>query len=546
MRIMVVFGERRLTPRGWVSVKSEPVDRIQNRILESGGVTNHPKAEACVRAMYAREQAVILGGGSGGGGKSHTLRVASAHFAFWLFKNKFEKERLFFATQDYPALRDRHLPEFTKQYGEFGQIRETKDYGLAWIWDDARIPVICFRNLEDPNKRKGSEFAGGFIDETTELMRAVFGAVLYMCRRPGIPHNPVLTMSNPDGPGFRWCRDAWRPQLGGDCPAGLTAEEVLAWALIRAESLPAFDSRFDESGQMRPADYIYIPFKPQDNPTFDANRWWRGVSHLARYIQLARWNGQWKAPEGARWPWLEEERTLFSSEKKWPQGLPLEWKRLLGVDWGDRAPFAAIWIAVDFEGNLWVYREVYQNRCTETMQIALIKERTGEGERIDRFVGDRQMFQKHRLTGQDQPGPSINEIYDKAIKGDARFKCGFEEGPTGEIIQKMAHITKYLEYENGYPDIYIEDSCSALWGELTGMVYESGTPLKERSEKLDPNCPKHAIDGLVYPIYDYLVPPKKELTVQEQIERAVAQGESQAAEKRKAAAFQDAMRRMRR
>lgn len=497
------------------AVKAEGIDHASAHVvnlLDRHGMREHPKGLACLKAMYTREQPVILGGGSGGGGKSHTLRVAAVHFALWLAKHGFRKEKLFFGTLDYPALRDRHIDRFISDFGDHGRVASDEKFGLHWKWNDPNIPVICFRNLDDPNKRKGSEFAAGFIDETTELLRKIFGAVLYMCRKPGLPHNPVLTMSNPDGVGYQWCKEAWRPHLGGSPPDGASWEEVLAWALARAAEMPPYTERFDPSGEMRAADYIYIPFKPEDNPTFDEARWWRGVAHLEAHIQRARRLGLWETPEGARWPKLDPNRTLFKASSVWRNGVPRNMYRIVSCDWGKRDPFCALYTIEDFEGHLWTYREIYSKGLSDEAQMRLIMQRLAPDETVQRFVGDPQYGHTQTNYSNNELLPSHQETYNRVLKeaGDKRFGSGLELAPRAERLQRLATLDSYLDYDNGHPDWHIEESCGALWGELTGAIYATGTPVKERSEDIDERCPDHAITASYYGFHARLTRPRDE------------------------------------
>lgn len=486
---------------------------------------------------------IVLGGGSGGGGKSHMLRAASRYIAFKLHKEGFHHEKLFFGTLDYPALQDRHMDRFLADYGAMGQILDTKVHGKHWRWHDRRIPVICFRNLEDPNKRKGSEFAAGLVDETTELTKKIFGAVLYMCRKPGLPWNPVLTASNPDGLGFKWCKETWRPERYGPRPEDATAEQLVAWALEKAAGMPPYSNHVDPSGRMRPADFVYMPFRPQDNPTFDEDLWWRGVALHPAHIQRARWLGLWNVAEGARWGWLTEDRTLFDKSKVFRTGIPDSWLKIVGVDYGTRNPFCALYTVEDFDGNLWTYQEVYSAGLAAAAQIGLIRERLGTQDRVDRFVGDPAMWQVTHDKKTGAAEPSIAEIYQDAIKesGDKRFPNGFIKGPTGEMVHKLATLDQYLGYDNDHPDWFIEQECLALWNELTGAVWATGTETKERKEALDDSCPQHAIDAAVYSFHGRLAKPKEVKTV----ETVVAEIREKAVETRSKKLQQNALREMR-
>lgn len=42
-----------------------------------------------------------------------------------------------------------------------------------------------------------------------------------------------------------------------------------------------------------------------------------------------------------------------------PFEIPKNWLRFRSMDWGSAHPYAVVWFAVDYDGNLWAYRELY-------------------------------------------------------------------------------------------------------------------------------------------------------------------------------------------
>ncbi len=54
--------------------------------------------------------------------------------------------------------------------------------------------------------------------------------------------------------------------------------------------------------------------------------------------------------------------------------LPLvpAWRQVAGIDWGYAAPWCVLWGAVDEDGRLWIYREVYKSQVGETEQARRI------------------------------------------------------------------------------------------------------------------------------------------------------------------------------
>jgi hypothetical protein len=457
--------------------------------------------------LLTRPNIRLLMGGSGFGGKSYALRFIAIWLACWFVKQGCPPGRKgVFSCLSYESLRDRHASEFGHEYGLFGEVKEgDKKFGNCFKFNDPRLGAICFRGWDKPGSRKGSGYAFGLFDELTETIRAAFGEFCYMVRDPLVPVNPVAAGSNPDGVGHRYCKELWRPHL---------YREEFDQATGKYRELPSarhqpFPERVDPHGALDPADYVYVPFKPDDNPEFDEARFWANVGHLPEHVQRARRLGLWDTPEGARWPLLDEERTLFDPRKLWHGGVPQSMRRILSVDYGLRAPYCALWHAVDHDGNVYTYREDYKAGFTAPAQVQRIKDATSPDERMDEFRGDPAMWQQ--LPGHerdtDEVGPSVAQMYEDGFRGDKRFPT-FEPGATGRKIHKLATLDKLLGYDNGYPNWLIAQDCHMLWAELLGAVFKQGNGLREQSEELDEKCPDHAIDSAVYGFHQHLTLPR--------------------------------------
>ena len=42
-----------------------------------------------------------------------------------------------------------------------------------------------------------------------------------------------------------------------------------------------------------------------------------------------------------------------------PFDIPQGWTRFRSMDWGSARPYAVLWGAMDYDGTLWIYRELY-------------------------------------------------------------------------------------------------------------------------------------------------------------------------------------------
>lgn len=64
--------------------------------------------------------------------------------------------------------------------------------------------------------------------------------------------------------------------------------------------------------------------------------------------------GQWGVPTGRFFREWGEKKHLVK-----PFKIPAEWRKFRAADWGLAKPYAVLWFAVDYDGNLWAYRELY-------------------------------------------------------------------------------------------------------------------------------------------------------------------------------------------
>lgn len=64
--------------------------------------------------------------------------------------------------------------------------------------------------------------------------------------------------------------------------------------------------------------------------------------------------GQWGIPTGQFFTEWDEKKHLVK-----PFEIPSDWRKFRTADWGMAKPYAVLWFAVDFDGNLWCYRELY-------------------------------------------------------------------------------------------------------------------------------------------------------------------------------------------
>lgn len=466
-------------------------DRERVSFRELASLT--PKQNAGLDAALSRRRARLLVGGAGFGGKSRFLRAFCMFMAGkYRSLNLPYPQKITLATSSYEALRDRHFSHLVNEYGPnsncpLGELRtDDKEYGRCFKFFDRRMGAILLRNLADPNERRGSECAAAAVDELTEITRKQFGDFSYTVRSPlDLPWLPIAAGTNPDGIGHAWVKGTWRPKLAGE-----------------ARLLP-FTQK--ELAGLNPADYLYIQFLPDDNPTFVEEDFMASIAHLPEHIQRARRYGLWDAPEGARWPFLDEEVQLFDPEIQFPHGIPPSWVRILHVDYGHRAPYCALWTAIDHDRNAWTYREDYQAGLTADAQAFRIAEKTKDTERLQSCYFDPSMW----ATLPAYTGPtelSLIDMYDAVLGPDARFGP-LVRGYNRSRVHALGTLDKMLRRDNGHPNWFISKNCPALWGELQSAIWDQSGVFNEKKEDIDARCADHAITAGYYGLHTFYESP---------------------------------------
>ena len=182
-----------------------------------------------------------------------------------------------------------------------------------------------------------------------------------------------------------------------------------------------------------------------------------------------------------------------------PFSIPEHWPRFRCMDWGSSHPYACYWVAADFDGNLWVYRELYgyggkANVGTRetTRQVA---KRIAELEKDDKNLMSYAVLDNACWTKMDTGTPSVAEEINKVLAAEGcrtfipcqkgrehaaeemRLRLEGEEGPNGKIIPGIKFFTNCYHAIRTLPEL---------------------TQDKRNPEKVDTNGEDHAYDAIAY------------------------------------------------
>jgi phage terminase large subunit len=446
-----------------------------------------PKQREFLEVATGRDQhdPITLFGGAGGGGKSYGLRALCVYGLLLLEAYGFPNQRAVLACSTYPLLRDRHIGKFLREYAWLGaEVGTSMEHGLHVRFKKRpNMGVVCLRNLEDPNNYRGTEAPIIAVDEATELpehieAEPILGTLLYPLRtEKEFPFSSLSFGSNPDGVGHIWVKNAF-----------ITCSEQRG---------------------LRPERFGYIEAKSTDNPHINES-WYENLNALSADTRNARLNADWTMPKGARFPMLRKDTHIFRFKDRFPRGIPGHYTKIMGVDYGLQAPYAATWHAIDEQGDIWTYREDYRSGLHDEAQAKRILEMTKENEIIEVMRCDPAMWSK-KPAHNGPVEPAYIEAYERILGADKfnRFKS-IEKGYNQSRGHSFGSLHKLLERGNQSPDWYIEESCEHLWRELTALVWDTRGIYGGVKEDVDPRLPDHAVDSCRMALHSYLEPSKEQ------------------------------------
>lgn len=143
----------------------------------------------------------------------------------------------------------------------------------------------------------------------------------------------------------------------------------------------------------RAADNVYNPAEYLE--TLDSLT---GVSH----DRLAR--GLWVQAEGVVFPQFREDLHVID-----PFPIPNDWRRFLTIDFGYTNPFVCQWWAVDHDGRLYRYREIYRTKRLVSTHARDIVKHSGY-ERIEVAVCDHDAEDRATLIDPNPDNVSLANI----------------------------------------------------------------------------------------------------------------------------------------
>ena len=220
----------------------------------------------------------------------------------------------------------------------------------------------------------------------------------------------------------------------------------------------------------------FIPARLTDNPYLMITGEYEAMLYSLPEVERRRLlEGDWDVAEGAAFSEFNREVHVVD-----PFEVPEGWARIRAGDYGYSSPSCILWGAVDWDGNLWIYRELYIKGYTGEALAQLIREMDRKDTRMSLSVLDKSCWNRTGL------GPSIAETM---IRQGVRWIPSDSNRMSGKIeVHRRLAMNDY-----GEPRLRIFSTCTNLVRTLPTIPLS-----KTNSEDVDTKADDHAYDALRY------------------------------------------------
>jgi phage terminase large subunit len=333
-----------------------------------------------------------------------------------------------------------------------------------------KVANIIFRGLDEPDKHRSLNLNAAYIDESSQVSEAAFVVLQSRLRGPHV--RKIFLTTNVAG--HDWQHHLFIKQ------DGMNDQAKKLFKLIHAPS----------------TENIHLPegYVESMLQTYTEDKIQREI-----YANWDSFAGQ---------IYSEFRRDIHVIQ---PFAIPIQWTRVIGCDHGFRNASAWIWAAVDYDENLYVYREFYEREwLIEEICKGHPKEnkpgvvKLMKGEKIEQARMD-----PSTRAVRGQSGLSDWDTYLEHLPKDFPLLPANNEVSAG--IDRVKTFLK-VNARTNKPKLFIFNTCTNLldefakyrWKELsiaqTGKTNEKEEPVKVND---------HAMDALRYLVMSRPEPPKE-------------------------------------
>tara|TARA_R110002073_G_scaffold103929_1_gene235259 strand:+ start:257 stop:1906 length:1650 start_codon:yes stop_codon:yes gene_type:complete len=406
-------------------------------------------------SFLASSEREVFYGGARGGGKSYAMLVDPLRYCHKA------QHRALLIRRSMPELRDM-ITHSQRLYSRAFKGAKWREQEKEWRFPSgARIEFGYAENMTDVLRYQGQSYTWIGVDELPQYPTPDVYNFLRSSLRSVDPDIPVYMRAtgNPGNIGSQWVKETFvDPSQPGK----------------------AFNVSVETPNGVRKISRRFIPAKLQDNPyLMQTDDYYIMLASLPEVQRKQFLEGDWSAFENSSFPEFNPSKHIVQ-----PFEIPKGWAKFRTCDWGYSSPACCLWIAIDWDNNLWVYRELYTKKITaDDFAKKVIKAEIGENMRYG-------ILDSSTWAKRGDVGPSIAETM---IQEGCRWRPS-DRSPKSRINGKLEiHKRLKLHEESKEPTLKIFSNCVNLIRTLPLLPLDKNNP-----EDVDTNAEDHAYDALRY------------------------------------------------
>jgi len=425
--------------------------KVQEHVNEQN-VVFKPNSGPQTQFLAAPEREVFYGGARGGG-KSYAMLVDPLRYC------SRTHHRALLIRRTMPELRDL-ITHSQRLYSRAFPGAKWREQEKEWRFPSgAKIEFGYAENMTDVLRYQGQSYTWIGIDELPQYPSPDIYNFLRSSLRSVDPEIPVFMRAtgNPGNVGSGWVREMF---------------------VDPSEPNKCFTININTPVGNKSITRRFIPAKLQDNPyLMQTDDYYAMLASLPEIQRRQFLDGDWDAFDNSAFP--EFKKTTHVVE---PFEIPKGWYKFRAADWGYSSPACVLWFAVDYDNNLWIYRELYTSKVTADIFAQKVLQ-LEQGEYIGYGILDSSTWAKR-----GDVGPSIAETM---IKVGCRWRQS-DRSPKSRINGKL-EVHKRLAIKDKDPGIRVLSNCRNLIRTLGSLPIDNNNP-----EDVDTKAEDHAYDALRY------------------------------------------------
>lgn len=323
---------------------------------------------------------------------------------------------------------------------------------------------------DDVAQYQGQEYSWLGIDELTEIVKEeTYEKLIMSVRKGGATKNYIRATTNPNGPGKNWVKKRFVDKG----PQGET--------IIISTYIPQLDKTITTTRKWIHGTVFDNPKILKERPEYVAM-----LQSMDNEVIRRQWlEGDWDSADGLAFDEFDRKVHVIK-----PFPIPDGWYKFRACDWGYQTKACCLWFAIDFDGRIYVYRELIAGPNTPNGKM-LAKE---FGERIKSIEAEANEKVRYGILdasawsqrGENSPPPA-EDMPGLTWRPSDRT-------PHSRITGKL-QVHNYLQKDTitGLPKVVIFNTCTDLIACLTSLPLD-----KSNNEDVDTDADDHSYDAFRY------------------------------------------------